>query len=274
MEQTLSTQLLVYAFILLSFWFLELFTHSQKLRSKILHTTLNSKFLFFVLPIQVLLSLVVFLAANWVEANQWGLMYLLPHNLNPFYIFIIAFILLDFFDYLYHLMMHKTPIFWKFHQVHHSDLEVDITTTIREHPGETIIRVTYSILVVLLIGAAPWVLILKQFIQSASNLIAHTKLKLPKKVNTIVSLLFVTPNTHHIHHHFELPYTDSNYGDVLSIWDHLFATFSRMEHSKIVYGIDTHMDKQENKSFKNLLQRPFINSDTTKIIQLNPNTKD
>jgi len=275
-DQTLSIQLLVYAFVLLFFWGLELLLHSQKFKSKFLHTTLNSKFLFFVFPIQILLSLVVFIVANWTEATQFGFLYLLPSNLSPLFIFIIVFIILDFFDYMYHLMMHKTPLFWQFHQVHHSDLDVDITTTIREHPGETFIRVTYSIIVIFIVGAAPWIIILKQFIQSSSNLISHTKMKLPTKVNSIVSLFFVTPNTHHIHHHFELPHTDSNYGDVLTIWDHLFSTFSKLENSKIIYGIDTNMDKLENKDFKNLIQRPFKNTvnSKNKVIKLNSDTKN
>ena len=153
--------------------------------------------------------------------------------------------------------MHKTPLFWKFHQVHHSDMDVDISTTLREHPGETFIRVTYFILVVFIIGASPWVLIIKQFIQSFSNLVSHSKIVFPRKVNNIVSLIFVTPNTHRVHHHFELPHTDSNFGDTLAIWDRLFSTFSNLNQSNIKCGLDTHMDSNENLDFKNLLARPF-----------------
>lgn len=256
-NQTLTFQLLIYGGILIFFWLLELLIFSQKLKSKVLHTAINAKFLFFVLPVQVVLSLAVFFVASWTDTAKFGIIHFLPVSINPFVFFLIAFIILDLFDYLYHFMMHKTPLFWKFHQVHHSDMEVDISTTVREHPGETFIRVSYSIIVICIVGAAPWVLILKQFIQSFSNLASHTKIILPKNVNDIVSGFFVTPNTHHIHHHYQLPYTDSNFGDVLTIWDRLFSTFSKMEPSQVVFGVDTHMIPEENVDFKNLIIRPF-----------------
>tara|TARA_R110002051_G_scaffold234056_5_gene295609 strand:+ start:494 stop:3838 length:3345 start_codon:yes stop_codon:yes gene_type:complete len=263
-NNTLVLQLLVYAGILLFFWILELIFSNQKFSKKLFHTLVNGKFLFLVVPVQIILSLVVFLAASWTETSQWGLMHLTSLSTNSFLFYILSFIALDFLDYMYHFMMHKTPLFWRFHQVHHSDMDVDITTTIREHPGETFIRVSYSILAVMLVGASPGVLIFKQFVQSFSNLAAHSNVKLPKKINKIVSLVFVTPNTHHVHHHFQLPYTDSNYGDVLTIWDRLFSTFTTLENSEIVHGVDTNMNQKLNLNFKDLIYRPFTDN-TEKI---------
>ena len=60
----------------------------------------------------------------------------------------------------------------------------------------------------------------------------------------------MTPNTHHIHHHYQLPYTDSNFGDVLTIWDHLFSSFLKLDQSDIICGVDTNMDREENENFK------------------------
>ncbi len=256
-QYTVYVQLLVYGSVLVFFWFLEFLLYPGKIKEKTKHTFLNSRFIFLVLPIQILLSLVVFKVADWTNSNHWGLASFLPASLNVVLLFIAQFMMLDFFDYMYHIMMHKTPLFWKFHQVHHSDMDVDISTTLREHPGETFIRVTYFILVVFIIGASPWVLIIKQFIQSFSNLVSHSKIVFPRKVNNIVSLIFVTPNTHRVHHHFELPHTDSNFGDTLAIWDRLFSTFSNLNQSNIKCGLDTHMDSNENLDFKNLLARPF-----------------
>lgn len=253
-------QLSIYGGTLIFFWILEVYISAKKINLKVLHTALNGKFLIFVLPVQIILSLLAFSVSSYTEISNWGFMYFLPINTHSVLFFVIAFIILDLFDYLYHFMMHKTPVFWRFHQIHHSDLEVDITTTIREHPGETFIRVSYSIMVIAMIGASPWVLIFKQFIQSVSNLASHTQLKLPLKLNNIISLVFVTPNTHHIHHHYKLPFTDSNYGDVLTVWDHLFSTFSKMNQAEIVYGVDTNMDELKNKNFKNLIKRPFESS--------------
>ena len=250
-------QILLFFFVLLIFWVSEFLLFAQNIKIKLSHTFLNAKFLFFVVPVQFSLSVLVLFAANFIEVKKWGFMFLLPITKNSFLFFIIAFVVLDLFDYLYHFMMHKTPLFWKFHQVHHSDLDVDISTTVREHPGETFIRVSYSIMVICLIGATPWVLIFKQCIQSVSNIISHSKTKLPKQTNNIISRVFVTPNTHHIHHHYQLPYTDSNFGDVLTIWDQLFSTFHKLKQSEIICGVDTNMVREDNENFKKLLVRPF-----------------
>lgn len=259
-ENPLVLQLIVYAFIILFFWGLELILFSQKLKHKALHSLLNAKFIVFVLPVQIGLSTVVFMVANWTVSKQWGLLYQLPLEEYSLLHFIVAFICIDFFDYWYHVMMHRVPFFWRFHQIHHSDMDVDISTTVREHPGETAVRVSFLIGIVFILGVPVQFLLIKQFIQSFINLTSHSKAKLPEKLNNIVSLLFVTPNTHHIHHHYVLPQTDSNYGDIFSIWDRLFSTFSKMKQSEIVHGIDTNMDKEENKDFKNLITRPFDDS--------------
>lgn len=256
-ENPLVLQLIVYAFIIFFFWGLELVLFSQKVKEKALHSLLNAKFIIFVLPVQIGLSTIVFMVANWTVKEKWGLLYQLPLEEFSILHFIVAFICIDFFDYWYHVMMHRVPFFWRFHQIHHSDMDVDISTTVREHPGETTVRVSFLIAIVFVLGVPVEFLLIKQFIQSFINLTSHSKAKLPEKVNNIISLLFVTPNTHHIHHHYVLPQTDSNYGDIFSIWDRLFSTFSKMKQSDIVHGIDTNMDVEENKDFKNLITRPF-----------------
>lgn len=257
LNRNFDIQILLFFGILITFWALEFFLFSEEIKTKLSHTFLNVKFLFFVVPIQFSLSVLVLVVSNFLEAKQWGLMFLLPFSKNSFLFFIISFIILDLFDYLYHFMMHKIPLFWRFHQVHHSDLDVDISTTLREHPGETFIRVSYSIVVICIVGAIPSVLILKQFIQSFSNIVSHSKTKLPIKTNNIIARVFVTPNTHYIHHHYELPYTDSNFGDVLTIWDQLFSTFHKLNQSDVICGVDTNMVREENENFKKLILRPF-----------------
>ncbi|MGY5355366.1 sterol desaturase family protein [Wenyingzhuangia sp. IMCC45467] len=268
MDHVFSNQFLVYASVLVVFWVLELVLDKKNVKIKLLHSLLNVKFLLFVLPIQILFSLGIFTIASWTEAYNWGLLHFLPFKMSFLPSFIVAFIILDFFEYVYHRMMHRVPFFWRFHQVHHSDRDLDITTTVREHPGETVVRLVYTVLMILIVGVSPAILIIRQFIQSAINLISHITLKLPENVNNIVSVLFVTPNTHQVHHHYELPYTDSNYGDVLSVWDRIFSTFMKKDASKIIYGVDVNMDKEKCNDFKNLLKSPF-----DKELELNKNTE-
>lgn len=259
-EHPFLIQVLFYGATIIIFWSLELILYSEKPLIKGIHSLLNARFLFFIFPIQIAISTLVFYNSNWTTEHGWGI--LQWFFLTDIFIvdFIIVFIVIDFFDYIYHVLMHKVPFLWRFHQIHHSDMKVDITTTIREHPGETVCRVSNLAIVVFILGVPPGILLLKTFTQSFVNLTTHSSVKLPERLNKIIALVFVTPNVHHIHHHYKMPYTDMNYGDTLTIWDRLFSTYSNLEQSKIVYGIDTFMDEEKSSKFMNLLKRPFDNS--------------
>lgn len=251
-----GVQISLFLFILIFFWLLENYLEKNS-RQKILHTLVNARFLIFVIPVQIGLSVILLSVSAYTENNSWGLIKHLPFKENSVVFYFIAIIALDFSNFIYHYLMHKIPVCWRFHQVHHSDMEVDISTTFREHPGETFLRVSFFILTVYLLGISPWIIIIFQLLESISNIISHSSIKLPEKVDRYVSMVFVTPNSHSIHHHYRLPQTDTNYGDILSIWDHLFRTASRMSQKDIIYGINTHMNPVYNASFKLLIKRPF-----------------
>ncbi len=144
-----------------------------------------------------------------------------------------------------------------FHLVHHSDNVVDVSTTLREHPGENIIRLSFTLLWVFVSGAMFWALLLRQIIQTFTTLFAHMNMRIPEHLDRIIGLVFITPNLHQVHHHYKQPYTDSNYGDVLSIWDRMFGTFKKLRVEDLVFGIDTHMKNEVNGSFKSLIKIPF-----------------
>jgi len=180
--------------------------------------------------------------AAWTAKSSWGLVYLLPHARGPLVKYLLMFIALDFLDYLYHVAMHFVPIFWRFHLVHHSDLVVDVSTTVREHPGETVLRNVFLICWVLLCGASTEILIMRQTAETVANLLAHTSLRLPARLARVLGWLFITPNLHHAHHHFQMPSTNRNFGDVFSIWDRLFGTFIELPRDETIFGLDTHME--------------------------------
>lgn len=250
-------QISLFLLILVIFWLIENFYQKQNSRQKILHTLLNAQFLMFVIPVQMSLSVIALFVSRETEINSWGILKFLPLKENSFGFYVLAMLALDFSNFVYHYLMHKLPICWRFHQIHHSDMEVDISTTFREHPGETFLRVGYLILTIFVFGISPWIIIIFQLFESSSNIISHSSIKLPERVDRIVSLIFVTPNSHSVHHHYRLPHTDTNYGDILSIWDHLFRTASRMRQKDIVYGINTHMNPVYNRNFKMLIKRTF-----------------
>lgn len=83
-----------------------------------------------------------------------------------------------------------------------------------------------------------WILALHQFVQIASKIIIHSNFRLPDKLDKYLSYLVITPNMHHVHHHFKQPYTDSNYGDLFSIWDRMFGTFTYLSKEQVQFGLD------------------------------------
>jgi len=222
------------------------------------HAFVNAPFIFTNIPGQLLLGVAFAKIIEWTTLHHFGFLYLLPLSKSPFLLFIATFVFLDFGEYIYHIIMHKVKGLWMFHSVHHSDNVVDVSTTFREHPGENIIRLSITLLWVFLSGAVFWALILRQIIQVFTTLFAHINYELPNKVDSLLGLVFITPNLHHVHHHYQKPYTDSNYGDVLSIWDRMFGTFKKLNSKELVYGLDTYMEKKDNSNFRSLFKIPFV----------------
>lgn len=220
------------------------------------HAFTNSLFTLTDAPVQLILGFSLTFATNWVNTHHWGLLYALPIK-SILGQFLFTFVILDFLEYVYHVLMHKIKGLWRVHLVHHSDQVVDTSTVLREHPFETGIRLSFLVIWVFVTGAGFWMILGRQFVQVISNVFAHANFRLPERVDKIVSWVFITPNAHHVHHHFQLPYTDSNYGDVLSVWDRLFGTFRRMDAAQVVFGVDTHPETKENAVFQKLLTMPF-----------------
>ncbi len=252
-----TIQLIYFAAVLISLWVCEAVVSPVILKSKLNHTRVNLSFIITALPIQLFMIGNVLLLCNWTNNHHWGLFNWIPLHNNPWVYYISLFMLMDLCEYTYHVIMHKFDFLWKFHLVHHSDLQVDVSTTTREHPGETFIRTSFLMLWVFLLGPTALVLVLRQTVQTFANITAHTEFRLPHKVNRIVGLVFITPNLHQVHHHYQLPYTDCNYGDVLCIWDRLFGTYAELEPEQTVYGVDTHMEPHVNARFLNILKIPF-----------------
>ena len=252
-----EVQLLLFVLVFFTVWNIEniagVFFNYKKWK----HAFVNAPFILTNIPGQLLLGIFFIKTIEWTDLHHFGILYFLPEKTNWLMLFLATFILLDFGEYVYHRIMHKVKRLWMFHIVHHCDTVVDVSTTLREHPGENFIRLTFTLLWVFISGAAIWALLLRQIIQSFSTVFAHMNYRLPEKTDRIVGFLFITPNLHQVHHHFKQPYTDCNYGDVLSIWDRLFGTFKRIAAEDLVFGIDTYMSKNENANFLFLAKLPF-----------------
>lgn len=249
-------QLLLFVLVFFIVWNIENIAGILYDYKKWKHAFVNAPFILTNIPGQILLGLAFAKTIQWTSEHHFGFLYYLPLK-SSLSLFVATFIFLDFGEYVYHLLMHRIKRLWMFHVVHHSDTVVDVSTTLREHPGENIIRLSFTLLWVFISGAVFWTLLLRQIIQSFSTVFAHMNYQLPEKADRAIGLLFITPSLHQVHHHFKQPYTDSNYGDVLSIWDRLFGTFMRKPPSELIFGVDTYMEKKENSSFLYLVKLPF-----------------
>lgn len=250
-------QLLLFVALFFIIWNIENIAGAISDYKKWKHAFTNAPFILTSIPGQILLGLAFVKTIEWTAQHHFGVLYFLPEKSSTLMLFLATFIFLDFGEYVYHRTMHRVKRLWMFHIVHHSDTVVDVSTTLREHPGENFIRLTFTLLWVFISGAAFWALLLRQIIQSFSTVFAHMNCRLPEKLDRIVGLFFITPNLHQVHHHYKRPYTDCNYGDVLSIWDRLFGTFKRLGAKDLVFGIDTYMGKKENGNFIFLAKLPF-----------------
>ncbi len=242
MQNAGLVQLLLFGAIISSLWTVEIKFGGAPLAPKFKRAQRNALFILSALPIQLLFAVLTLGAAGLAARHHIGLVYLLPNPDEPIIKYGLMFIVLDLLDYVYHRTMHYVPALWQFHLLHHTDLAVDVSTTVREHPGETLIRNGFLVFWILLCGASVEILMLRQAAATAMNISSHASLRLPDRMASIVGMLFVTPNLHHAHHHFQLPATNRNFGDVFSVWDRMFGTFIDLSKDKTVFGLDTHMD--------------------------------
>nr|WP_321224891.1 sterol desaturase family protein [uncultured Psychroserpens sp.] len=240
------------------FWLLEgtlpLFNFTYKKWS---HALPNLFFTFTTIIVNFGLAFLLLATANWVEQNNFGIINWIP-NLPLWAYILLGVLLLDFFGaYLAHYVEHKVKPLWMVHLVHHTDHNVDTTTANRHHPLESLIRFTFTLFGVFIVGAPIALVFLYQSLSLIATQFTHANIKLPKKLDTIISYVLVSPDMHKVHHHYMLPYTDSNYGNIFSIYDRLFGTFMTLDRESIIYGVDTFPDEVANGKIGELLKQPF-----------------
>jgi sterol desaturase/sphingolipid hydroxylase (fatty acid hydroxylase superfamily) len=240
------------------FWLIEnafpLFNFNYK---KAHHAGINLFLTLTTIIVNFCLAFILVKAADWTTINNFGILQELPQM--PVWLYtLIGLLLLDLIGaYLVHLVEHKTKFLWRFHLIHHTDTWIDTTTANRHHPGESVIRFIFTTFGVLIVGSPMWMVFLYQTLSVIATQFNHANIALPKKVDVFLSYFIVSPDMHKVHHHYVLPYTDSNYGNIFSVWDRIFGTFMTMPREEIRYGVDTHLKPEEHNELKNLLKIPF-----------------
>ena len=182
--------------------------------------------------------------ARVVERRRFGLSQLLP--LPVWARDVTAFLMLDYSIYLWHVLTHKLPVLWRFHLVHHVDLDLDASTALRFHAADMAISAPYRALQVLTAGASPRALRSWQGFFFVSVLFHHSNIRLPLRLERALSYVFTTPRMHGIHHSAVQDETDSNWSSGLAIWDHLHRTFRLdVPQDTIAVGVPAYRDPAE-----------------------------
>jgi sterol desaturase/sphingolipid hydroxylase (fatty acid hydroxylase superfamily) len=177
-------------------------------------------------------------------AHGWGLM----NNVQlPYGIAILLTILIfDFAIWAQHLITHKIPILWRFHRVHHTDRDIDVTTAIRFHPVEIAFSMLLKIGLVYLIGPPAVGIILFEIILNGTAMFNHANMRLPLGLDRLLRRVLVTPDMHRVHHSDIRDEHDSNYGFALSIWDRMFRTYvaqPKKGHDEMTIGLEWQDEK-------------------------------
>ena len=183
---------------------------------------------------------------------------------------LVGIVVLDFsVGYLSHRTMHAWPAMWRFHRVHHSDAFVDVTTTYRTHPIESAWRFLFAIVPVWFLGIPAQAVVIQRLLQATNGVIEHGNIRVWPPLDRVLSLVWVTPNVHKIHHSRDVSETNSNYANLLTIYDRLLGTYTASARAQaVVYGLDD-AGAMSTASFPGLVALPFHRSEPSEL----PDTK-
>lgn len=225
-------------------------------KSKVRHATVNFSFTAIHLVIHTGFAVLIVLLSDWSKAVHFGIIYWTNASVTAS--IIITILTLDFFGgWLVHITEHKVALLWRFHIIHHSDNNVDVTTGLRHHPIESILRGVFFIAGVIVAGSPMYAVMIFQTLLVISTQFTHANISLPNWLDKTLSYIIVSPNMHKVHHHYQLPYTDSNYGAIFSIWDRALGTYKKLNANELRYGIDRNYPNEKDESFSALLKHPF-----------------
>ena len=197
--------------------------------------------------------------AALAQRRGWGLFNLA--GLDGILPLVASILLLDMVIYGQHRFFHRTPLLWRLHRMHHTDLDFDVTTALRFHPLEIVLSMLIKLAVVLLLGAPAVAVLLFEVILNATAMFNHGNVGLPPALDRILRWMVVTPDMHRVHHSVRTDETNSNFGFNLPWWDRLFGTYRdqpRDGHTGMTLGLDYFRDQRATR-LDGLLLQPFLN---------------
>ena len=184
----------------------------------------------------------------------------MPGELGFWFHLVLAILALDFLNYALHRAMHAVPMFWRLHALHHSDLSLDVSTTVRHHPAEGIVAALFVGVSAAFLACSTFEVAVYAVLENVVQLLGHADIRTPKGIERAVREIFVTANFHRTHHSSEQRETDSNYGQAFAFWDKLFGTFGGYVSDKrdgIEFGLKQFRDDHAQRLDQLLLQPLF-----------------
>ena len=223
------------------------------------HVRPNLALTFLTFATNAVLNTLVVSMLIWLQAKGWGLLNRV--TVAPVVAVVSVLVVLDLAFYVAHVAMHKVPAFWRFHRVHHSDMAMDVTTTIRQHPGEGLIRYVVITAAAAAIGASPAAFAVYRLASALNGLLEHANIRLPPAIDNAASWVTTWANYHKVHHSRIPAETDSNYGNLFSCWDRLFGTCTPAGRgATVVFGLEAFADPARQTT-AGLLAMPFVEDD-------------
>ncbi|MEM8843554.1 MAG: sterol desaturase family protein [Pseudomonadota bacterium] len=253
-----SSKLLLLAFVYLILFTLEYLIPYFNIRQHHLQHSIRNLSLALINSLTAVCLLVFILihVFDWTTRNNFGLLNIL--NLDQFASYIIAFILLDLWQYIWHRLNHKVVFLWRFHQVHHADKDMDASTGVRFHTVEIIFSSLTRILIIPILGLELNQLILYEVILLPIILFHHSNINLNENLDRILRIFIVTPHIHRLHHSDIKSETNSNYSSVFSIWDRIFSSYSmRSIESGFRLGLGKQFSSNEWNRLWGMIKMPF-----------------
>jgi sterol desaturase/sphingolipid hydroxylase (fatty acid hydroxylase superfamily) len=173
---------------------------------------------------------------------------------------LLAVVVLDFVLYLQHVMFHAIPLFWRFHMMHHADLDCDVTTGVRFHPVEVVLSMVIKLSAIILLGASVTAVLSFELLLNATSMFNHSNVRMPAIADQLLRWVIVTPDMHRIHHSIDALETNRNFGFSLPWWDRVFGTY-RAEpfegHQEMMLGLQQFRDPAR-LTFTGMLTLPFV----------------
>ena len=193
-------------------------------------------------------------AAAIAARHGWGLLHLVPAQ--PVIAVAVSFVLLDFFGYWTHRLMHAVPLLWRLHALHHSDTDLDVTTTIRHHPAEVVAVSALDAVLALLFGFPPEAVALYGGVVLVVQTFHHGNVMLPAPLKPL-SRWLITPDLHRLHHSVLYAENNSNFGNMVPLWDRLFGTLRRTPEGELRVGL-REFAGADFQRFDKLLIQPLL----------------